>query len=269
MLKLINDLWLKRRDIISDGYDESLNYISKIIPIKTHKFTTGTRCWTWTVPEKWSVKQGYIEDLKGNRVLDLKDHPLHVMSYSLAINKEVSRNELFQHLHTNPKRPDAIPFEFKYYERDWGFCIQHNRLKELKEERYKVVIDSRFEKGALKVGEYTIKGRSKKTIVFIAHLCHPAMVNDDLTGVAVLVDIARELSKRDSFYTYKFLIVPETIGSVAYLSHNEKLIPYIEYGIFLEMLGNDNIHALQLSRQGDTKNRQGCQVHYGKKFRKF
>lgn len=253
MLKLINDIWFKRRDIISDGFDESLDYISKIIPLKVHKIPTGTKCWTWVVPEKWSVKEACIEDLNGDKLLDLKDHPLHVMSYSLPVDTIVTKDELMKHLHTNPHRPNAIPFEFKYYERDWGFCIQHRRLREFNKEKYMVHIDSKFEEGTLKVGDCTINGETDETIVLVAHLCHPAMVNDDLTGVAVLVDIAKELGKRDNFYTYKFLLVPETIGSIAYLSQNEGIIPKLKYGIFLEMLGNRNIHALQLTRQGSTR----------------
>lgn len=253
MIKLINDLWFKRRDIISDGYDESLDYISNIIPLKIHEIPTGTKCWTWIVPEKWSVKEAYIDEVGGAKVLDLKDHPLHVMSYSLPVDEIVTKEELMKHLHTNPKRPGAIPFEFKYYERDWGFCIQNNKLKELTKDKYKVFIDSKFEKGSLKVGDYTIEGETEETIVVMAHLCHPAMVNDDLTGVAVLVDIAKKVSEKKNHYTYKFLLVPETIGSVAYLSQNEEIIPKLKYGIFLEMLGNNNIHALQLTRQSNTR----------------
>lgn len=253
MIELINDLWFKRRDIVSDGYDESLEYISQIVPLKIHEISSGTKCWTWVVPEKWSVKEAYVEEVGGTRVLDLKDHPLHVMSYSLPIDKVVTRKELMEHLHTNPERPEAIPFEFKYYERDWGFCFQHNRLKEFARARYRVFIDSKFEKGTLKVGDYTIDGLTDKTIVLVAHLCHPAMVNDDLTGVAVLIDVANELSRRSNNYTYKFLLVPETIGSVAYLSQNEGIIQQLKYGVFLEMLGNNNIHSLQLTRQGNTR----------------
>jgi len=253
MVELINALWFKRRDIISDGFDESLKYISKIIPLKIYKISSGTKCWTWTVPEKWLVKEAFVEDLNGKKILDLKDHPLHVMSYSLPINKVVSKDELLKHLHSRPDRPNAVPFEFKYYGRDWGFCIQHNKIKKINKEKYKVFVDSKFEKGDLKVGEYTIKGKSDKTIVLVAHLCHPCQANDDLAGVAVLVDIAKELSKKNSYYTYKFMIVPETIGSIAYLSQNEKIIPQLKCGIFLEMLGNNNNLALQLSRQGNTK----------------
>jgi len=253
MMKLINDIWFKRRDIISDGYDEALEYIAKIIPLKIHHIPSGTKCWTWTVPEKWTVKEAYIDDMEGRRLLDLKEHPLHVISYSLPVNDIVTKDELLKHLHTKPERPEAIPWEFKFYERDWGFCIQHNRLKNFTEDKYKVYIDSEFDSGTLKVGDYTLKGRTDETIVLAAHLCHPAMVNDDLTGVTVLIDIAKEISERNNYYTYKFLLFPETIGSIAYLSQNEDLIPKLKYGIFLEMLGNENIHALQLTRQGDTR----------------
>ncbi|MDP8230759.1 MAG: DUF4910 domain-containing protein [Candidatus Gorgyraea atricola] len=253
MLKIIEDLWFKRRDLISDGYDESLAYLSKIIPFKTHEIPTGTKCWTWVVPEKWAVKEAYIEDLNGHRLLELKDHPLHVVSYSLPVDKVVTKEELMKHLHTNPKRSGAIPFEFKYYEKDWGFCIQHDKLKDFTQDKYKVFIDSRFEKGTLKVGDYTIKGETDDIIVLAAHLCHPAMVNDDLTGVSALVEIAKKLSEIKRHYTYKILLVPETIGSIAYLSRNENIIPKLKFGIFVDMLGNNNIHALQLSRQGDTK----------------
>jgi aminopeptidase-like protein len=252
-MKLIEDLWFKRRDIISDGFDESLEYISTIIPLKIHKIPSGIKCWTWEVPEKWCVREAYIEDLDGNRILDLKNHPLHVVSYSLPISKVVSKEELLKHLHASSERPDAIPFEFKYYERDWGFCIQKRKLKELTKDKYKVFIDSDFEKGDLKIGDCTIKGKTDKTIILVAHLCHPAQANDDLTGVAALVEIAKEMSKKDNYYTYKFLFVPETIGSIAYLSQNEDIISELEYGIFLEMIGNDNVHFLQLTRQGNTR----------------
>jgi len=253
LINIINDLWHKPRHLISTDYDQALNYIAKIIPIKIHEIPTGTKCWTWTIPEKWSVNEAWIDDLNGNRILDLKDHPLHVISYSLPVNKIVSKDELLAHLHSRKDRPDAIPYEFKYYEKDWGFCIQYNKLKNLQEEQYKVFIDSKFEKSTLKIGDLTLKGEINDTIVLVAHLCHPTMVNDDLTGVAVLVEIAKKMSQIKNHYTYKFLILPETIGSIAYLSQNEEIIKNLKYGIFLEMLGNDNTHALQFSRQGNTR----------------
>lgn len=253
MMKLLKDLYFKPRHLISDGYNEALRYISKILPFKTIKIPSGTECWTWIVPEKWNVGEAYIEDLSGKRLLDLKDHPLHVVSYSLPINKIVSRAELLKHLHTKPERPNAIPFEFKYYQRDWGFCLEHNKLKNFSKKKYRVVIDSSFKRDALRVGEFTVRGTTDQTVAIVAHLDHPGMANDDLTGVAVLIDLAREWRKKKHHYTYKFILLPETIGSVAYLSRNETLIPKFKCAIFLEMLGNDNQHALQLSRQGNSK----------------
>jgi aminopeptidase-like protein len=253
MIKLIEDLWFKTRNLVSDDYDASLKYISNIIPLKIHEIKSGTKCWTWTVPEKWIIQEAWIEDLDGNRILDLKDHPLHVVSYSLPINKIVTKQELLKHIYTRPDRPKAIPFDFKYYERDWGFCMQHEKLEKIVKEKYKVFIDSKFIEGTLKIGEYTIKGKLDQTIVLVAHLCHPAMVNDDLAGVAVLIEVAKELSKKHNQYSYKILFLPETIGSIAYLSQNEDIISKLKYGIFFEMLGNDNIHALQYTRGGDTR----------------
>ncbi len=252
MMKLIEDLWMKNRSLVTDGYDESLEYIGNIIDLTIHKFPSGTVCWTWTVPEKWVIKEAYISH--GDRkIIDFKEHPLHVVSYSLPIDKEVSREELLKHLYWSENRPEAIPFVFKYYERDWGFCIPYEKVKNLRSKRYKVYIDSHFKPGELKVGDFTIPGKVEDTIVLVAHLCHPAQANDDLAGVAVLVDIAKEMSGGHNHYTYKFLFAPETIGSIAYLSQNEDIIPKLKYGIFLEMLGNDNIHALQLTRQGNTR----------------
>jgi len=269
MMDLINDAWLKRRDIISDGFDESLEYISKIVPLKIYKIPSGTKCWTWTIPEKWSVKDAFIKDMDGKEILNLKDHPLHIMSYSLPVNKVVDKKELLEHLHSRKDVPDAIPFEFKYYERDWGFCIQHSKLKKINKNKYKVFIDSKFEKGDLKVGEYTIAGKSDETIILVAHLCHPCQANDDLAGVAVLVDVAKELIKQNNYYTYKVLFVPETIGSIAYLSQNEQIISKLKYGIFFEMLGNDNSLALQLSKQGNTKIDRIARYVMKKRLNKF
>lgn len=253
MFKLVEDLYYSRRDLVSDGYDKALQYIGKRIPLKIHEVSSGTECWTWIIPEKWIVEEAYIE-AKGKRFLDLKDNPLHIISYSLPIDKVVSKDELMRHLHTNEKRPNAIPFEFKYYERDWGFCIQHNRLKDFVYEQYHVVIKSKFEKGSLKIGELLISGETNDTIVLVAHLCHPGMVNDDLTGVAVLEEVAEILLKKGkTHHTYRVLFLPETIGSIAYLSQNETIIPTLKYGIFFEMLGNANRHALQHSRGGNSK----------------
>ncbi len=252
MMGLIGELWMKNRTLVSSDLDASLCRIQNEIDLKIHTFPSGKECWTWIIPEQWEINEAYISDTH-QRIIDFKNHPLHVVSYSLPVNKEVSKEELFQHLHWRKDRPNAIPYEYKYYERDWGFCIPYERVKSLTADCYKVYIDSHFESGELKVGDFTIPGKVDDTIVLVAHLCHPAQVNDGLTGVAVAVDLAKRLKDRKNLYTYKFLFTPETIGSVAYLSQNEDIIPKIRCGIFLEMLGNNNTFALQHSYPGTSR----------------
>jgi aminopeptidase-like protein len=264
MMELIEELWFLKRDILSDDYDHAFNQLiaeaqlasskSNNVTVQVHEYPSGETCWTWRIPEKWTCHEAYLETLNGDRLIDYTDHPLHVVSYSLAHEGVVTRSELLDHLHVHPRHPNAIPFVFKYYERDWGLCAPQTLRDSLTDEHYRVVIRTSFEPGSLKVGEIVIPGESQQTFVLVAHLCHPAMVNDDLTGVVVGLETVRELMTAPKrYFTYRFLILPETIGSVAYLSHNEGLIPKMVSGLFLEMLGNDSAHALQGSFQPESQ----------------
>jgi aminopeptidase-like protein/aminoglycoside N3'-acetyltransferase len=254
MTELISALWKLPRDIVSDGYDVALEALSTQVPMVIHEYPSGTECWTWLVPEKWTCHEAFLETIGGRRLFSYEDSPLHVISYSLPVDRVVSQQELFSHLHVHPELPDAIPFIFKYYERDWGLCCSQKLKASLTEDHYRVVIRSTSRYGTLKVGEIIARGSSAETFVLCAHLCHPAMVNDDLSGVVVGLKVMQELLKRsDLHYTYRFLILPETIGSIAYLSHNEQLIPRMMGGLFLEMLGLNRPHALQLSFAGDAE----------------
>lgn len=250
LLQLVQELWWLKRDIVSDGFDQALERLAQEIPMTIHQYPTGSVCWTWRIPERWTCVEGYLETLDGRRLLDYADHPLHVISYSLSFEGVVSREVLFQHLHVHPRLADAIPFVFKYYDRDWGLCCSQVLRDTLNDPEYRVVLRTRFDPGTLKVGEILIPGERHETFVMVAHLCHPAMFNDDLSGVVVGLDVMRRLSQRypephRPHYTYRLLILPETIGSVAYLSNNEQLIPQMTAGLFLEMLGNAAPHALQ------------------------
>lgn len=263
MMDLIHELWYLKRDIISDDFDYALHRLTDElraagIPVTIHEHPTGEACWTWSIPEKWTCQAGYIETLDGRRLIDYADHPLHVVSYSLPFEGVVSREELLRHLHVHPRLPQATPFVFKYYERDWGLCASQEVRDSLTDEAYRVVIRTVFEPGTLKVAEAIVEGQTPESFILVAHLCHPAMVNDDLSGVVVGLDVLRELAsiaslRKKPYYTYRLLILPETIGSVAYLSHNEDLIPGMSAGLFLEMLGNDSPHALQGSFQPNSQ----------------
>ena len=254
MDQIIASLWELPRDILSNGYDAALKALATQVPMTIHEYPTGMPAWTWVVPEKWTCQEAWLETMDGRRLFSYADHPLHVLSYSLPFDGVVTREELLKHLHVHPLIPEAIPFMFKYYERDWGLCCSRVQRDALTDEKYRVVIRTQFSYATLKVGEIVVPGATDETVVLEAHLCHPHMVNDDMTGVAVAVDVARALrARKDLRYTYRILIVPETIGTVAYLSQNEHLIPKMKTGLFLEMLGKDHPHSLQRSLFGNSE----------------
>ena len=248
MMELIHELWFLARELVSDEYDQALHRLAEEVPMMIHEYPSGMPAWSWEVPEKWTCHEAYLETLNGRRIIDRADHPLHVVSYSLPFEGVVGREELLGHLHVHPQDPELIPFVFKYYQRDWGLCLPQSVRDTLDEEEYRVVIRTSFESGTLKVGEVIVPGEVEESFMLAAHLCHPAQVNDDLTGVMVGLDVMRRLlAGPKPHYTYRYLILPETIGSVAYLSQNENLIPEMVGGLFLEMLGNDSGLALQQS----------------------
>ncbi|MCM8774880.1 MAG: DUF4910 domain-containing protein [Candidatus Omnitrophica bacterium] len=254
MMDIIRALWKLPRDIVSDGYDDALDALAAQVPMTIHRYPTGLSCWTWVLPEKWTCEEAYLETMQGKRLLDYRDNPLHLVSYSLPFAGEVSRDELFAHLYVDRRIPDAIPFKFKYYDQDWGLCCTQRLKESLSDDRYRVMIRTRFEFGTLKVGEVLIPGRSDRSFVLCAHLCHPHMVNDNISAVAVGLDVIRELQQRKNLYfTYRYLVLPETIGAVAYLSQNEILIPNMIGGLSLFALGLDHPFGLQLSYSGNTQ----------------
>lgn len=253
-LELLKKIYPLDRHIISDGYDAALNILEESFPLKLSSFRSGTKCWTWTVPQKWTCHEGYIETLDGKRILDYKDNPLYVASYSEPVNEIMDKDELLQHIHTHPYLDDAPPFIFYYYQAKWGFCIEKNRLSELTDAKYKVVIDSVKEEGFLKTAEYDLQGAEDKWFVICAHIDHPVQSNDGLSGVVTGLAIIEELKKQPELnYSYKLLILPETIGSITWLSQNESFIPKIIGGIFLDMTGLDIAPGLQRSYFGNTR----------------
>lgn len=258
MRELIEKLYYLNRAIVSDGFEEGLDYIGSRIPLKIHKIPSGSRCFDWPIPQKWRIQEGYIEDVKGNRLLDYNDHMLHVVVGSLPVDKTVSKDELFEHLHWLDDQPERIPYIFKYYELDWGFCLAKKDVGKFQDEQYHVVIDSEYKDDYLRVGECIIRGQVGESIALLAHLDHPAQAQDDLSGVAVLVRLAEDFLHRldgtKPYYTYRFLFTPETVGSIAYLATNPKARSSIRCGIVVEMPGvKDQDLVLQLSKKGDTR----------------
>ena len=251
---IVEHLHPMRRDLVSDGYDEALRWLGERLPFKVHEFASGDLCWDWAVPQKWEVGEAWIKDSSGNTLFDLSDYPLMVPSYGQPARGKVTKKELLDHVYTLPDLPDEVPYKFFPYVKRWGFCLPHSELHKLKGEEFEVLIEATFEDGFMKVGEFEIKGESDDIIVIAAHLDHPFQSNDDLSGVAALVDVAEQLMNYDRplHYTYRFLLTPESVGSIAYLSRFEDDIPKMRGGIFLEKVGNENAMALQYSKFPDS-----------------
>ncbi|MFA5167184.1 MAG: DUF4910 domain-containing protein [Candidatus Omnitrophota bacterium] len=255
MMALLKDLYPLHRTINSDDMEKSLRMIGDYIGkgFRILPFKPGTAAFSWTIPPRYSVDEAYI-DCNGKRFAEFSKSNLSVVSYSIPINKCVSYQELRRHVFTQPDLPDETPWMFKYYERTWGFCMPHRQWLRLdRNAKYRVVIKSRFEKKPFMVGEYVIPGHTNEEILWVSDICHPSQVNDSITGAVVAAHLAKVWTKRyKGRFTLRFLFLPETIGSVAWFSRNLKKISRIRYGMFCEMLGNDNRFLLKLSRQGDT-----------------
>jgi aminopeptidase-like protein len=239
----------------------ALELVGEALPDGVHyeieSYTPGDRAWTWSVPERYVVREAWVETEAGQRIVDFADSPLHLVSYSTPIDALLSWEELVPHLHVAAHRPKAIPWEFKYYERDWGFCLSKVCFDALdRTVRYRVRIDASFESGkgnGLRVGTVVIHpsgGPDPDAGEFLvcAHICHPAQSNDDAAGVASSVGVAHRLAASPlaaGSMSVRFLFCPETIGSICFLSHNEELIGRLRGGVFVEMTGNENSLVLQ------------------------
>ena len=216
---ILKELWPLHRSITGKGLRQSLDIIKKYIPIKKTEVPSGKKVHDWTIPKEWVVNDAYLIDPRGKRILDVKVNNLHLLNYSSRFIGEIDKESLKAHLYTNPKVPHSIPYVTSYYEKRWGFCLSHNDMKKLIPGKYKVNIDTEFINGSLSFGEGYLKGSSKKEILISTHICHPSMANDQLSGPISSILLYRRLSKiKKRKYSVRFLFLPETIGSIAYLS---------------------------------------------------
>ena len=242
-----------RRDLVSDGYDQALDLLAQEIPLTIKKFPSGTKCDTWTIPPKWTCRSAKLLSPSGRLIFSDQDTPLRVASYSSPFFGLVQREELLAHLHVHPTNPDAIPFKFFYYTRNWGLCCRASEKTALTLDKYQVEIDSEFSPGELKTAEFASAPTGPR-LLLCAHLCHPAMANDDASGVVVGVEALKFLSKfSDLPFQIHLLLVPETIGTIAWLNHPETPLQEISAGIFLEMLGHNYPFSVQLTLNGQTE----------------
>lgn len=243
------------RSITGDGFRESLAILKGIVPeIEVTEVPTGTPVFDWTVPKEWNCKGGGIYRMNGEKVIDFKDTNLHILGYSTPIDEIISRDELMEHVYTQPDQPDWVPYVTSYYKERWGFCMSENQKKTLADNKYHVVIDSKLENGNLTYGELLIPGESEEEILFSTYLCHPSMANNELSGPVVqteLIQYIKSLPKRR--YSYRFVFCPETIGSITYISRNfDVLKKNVKAGFVLSCVGDDRTYSIIESPYANT-----------------
>ncbi len=254
IMEFINNSWKFVRSITGKGVRETLHEIKKVIPeLEIIEVPSGSKIWDWTVPEEWEFNFAYIENEKGIRVIDSEVNNLHVVSYSSPINEIMDLKDLETHLFSIPDKPSVIPYRTTYYENNWGFCIQDSLRKSLEPGNYKVVIDSKFIKGSMSIGEILFPGKVETEILFTTYICHPMMANNELSGPAVALALASYLRGQDNYYSYRILFVPETIGSIYFINKNFKnLKRNLLAGYVLTCLGDDLSWSYLPSRVGNT-----------------
>jgi len=239
------DAYLKRlfpicRSITGNGNRETLRILQEIVPLTIHEVLSGTQVYDWTIPDEWNIRDAWVADADGRRIVDFKASNLHVVSYSTPIRAALGWDDLRPHLHTHPELPEAIPYRTSYYKRDWGFCVNQSQYQELEQLKgpFQVVIDSTLEAGSLTYGELLLPGQSNQEILISTYICHPSMANDNLSGMIMTAFLARELERiGKSNYGYRFVWVPETIGAITYCAHNETAMKNITSGFVVTCVG--------------------------------
>lgn len=250
--ELIKKLFPICRCITGNGVRESLKIIKEVISeLEIHEVPSGAQVFDWIVPKEWNIRDAFIKNSKGEKIVDFKKSNLNVVHYSVPIHKNISLKELKDHLYTLPDQPDLVPYKTSFYNEVWGFCMPHNKYLKLEEDEYEVYIDSTLEEGSLTYGELFLKGNSEKEILFSSYICHPSMCNDNLSGVCLLAFVAKNLLNLKTKYSYRFLFMPETIGAITWLSLNENKLSNIQCGLIATCLGDSGPSTYKKTKAGN------------------
>lgn len=242
------------RSITGNGVLETLEIIKKELPqLKIKYFETGTKVFDWEVPREWNIKDAYIEDSRGEKIIDFKENNLHVVGYSMPVDKHMTLSELKKIIYVEENQPEVIPYVTSYYTECSGFCMSKNQRDKLKEDTYHVYIDSSLKKGKMWYGELIVPGEEKNEILLTSYVCHPSMANNECSGPSVLTYLGKWIQERKRRYTYRIIFVPETIGTIAYLAHNlENMKQNVKAGFNLSCVGDERIYSFVSTKYGNS-----------------
>lgn len=238
------------RSITGDGVRETLRILAETVPVAIHEVPTGTSVFDWTVPREWRIRDAWIRDARGRKVVDFHDSNLHVVSYSVPVHARLPLAELKAHLHSDPAHPDWIPYRTSYYNDAWGFCLPHRQVEALEDGEYDVHVDSELFDGSLTYGECEIRGHGGDEVLIFAHTCHPSLANDNLSGIVLAAFLAAHLGKTPTRYTYRFVFAPATIGSITWLARNKDRLGSVRHGLVCSVAGHPGRPVYKRSRHG-------------------
>jgi len=250
---LIKELFPICRSITGNGVRQTLEIISKYIPLDIQEVPSGTKVFDWTVPKEWNIRDAWVKDSHGRKVIDFQKSNLHVINYSIPFQGRISMAELKSHLFCLPDHPDWIPYKTTYYEETWGFCLSHNQFLSLSDGEYQVFIDSTLTDGHLTYGECFIPGKTKDEILISTHVCHPSLANDNLSGMSTAAFLAKHISNQQLRYSYRFLFIPGTIGAITWLARNRDSVAWIKHGLVLTGVGDRGRITYKKSRRGNAE----------------
>jgi aminopeptidase-like protein len=253
MYALVEDLYPLCRSITGDGVRETLRRVAAHADLKINEVPSGTPVFDWTVPREWNIRDAYVKNARGERVIDFKVSSLHVVSYSVPVRTRLPLAELKQRVFTMPEHPDWIPYRTSYYRESWGFCAPHRLMATLPEGEYEVCIDSSLAPGSLSYGECYVRGATEDEVLISCHVCHPSLANDNLSGIAVAAFLAGLLATASLRYSYRLLFIPGTIGSISWLAANDSTVARIRHGLVLACVGDGGAPTYKKSRRGDAE----------------
>lgn len=253
MHELMRELFPICRSITGDGLRESLRIIQKHIPLELHEVPTGTQVFDWNVPREWNIRDGWVKNPRGEKIIDFTQSSLHVVNYSVPVRKKMPLAELRKHLHTLPDHPDWVPYRTSYYAENWGFCLSQRQLETLEDGDYEVCIDSSLENGHMTYGECFYPGATEDEVLISSHSCHPSLCNDNLSGMVLNAFLAKHLKGRALRYSYRFIFAPGTIGAISWLARNEQRAGRIKHGLTAACVGDAGHMTYKRTRHGDAE----------------